>query len=89
VAAPNIWYHVTGVYSPTEEAIKLYINGTLQNTTWHNGTINVVGQGITLGSRFHSGAYDRHFEGDIDEVIVFNRALSSAEISRHYQSLKP
>ena len=89
VVVPNVWYHVTGVYSPTEGAIKLYVDGTLVNTTLHNGTINVVGQGITMGARFHSGAYDRHFEGDIDEVIIFDRALSDAEISRHYQSLKP
>jgi len=86
---PNVWYHVTGVYSPVEEAIKLYVNGTLVNTTAHNGTINVVGQGITIGNRWHSGAHDRHFEGDIDEVIIFDRALTDAEIQRHYQSLKP
>ena len=85
----DVWYHVTGVYSPTEGAIKLYVNGTLENTTWHNGTLNVVGQGITIGNRFHSGAHDRYFEGDVDEVIVFDRALTDAEIARHYQSLKP
>ncbi len=86
---PNVWYHLTGVYSPVEEAIKLYVNGTLENTTWHNGTINVVGQGLTMANRWHSGAHDRWFTGDIDEVIIFDRVLSDAEIMRHYQSLKP
>jgi hypothetical protein len=85
----NVWYHITGVYSPTDEAIRLYVNGTLENTTWHNGTINVVGQGLTFGNRWHSGAHDRWFEGDLDEIIMFNRALTDAEIQRHYQSLKP
>ncbi|NIP34162.1 MAG: hypothetical protein GWN18_04450 [Thermoplasmata archaeon] len=84
-----MWYHLTGVYSPVEEAIKLYVNGTLENTTWHNGTINVVGQGLTMANRWHSGAHDRWFTGDIDEVIIFDRVLSDAEIMRHYQSLKP
>jgi hypothetical protein len=85
----NVWYHVTGVYSPAEEAIRLYVNGTLENTTWHNGTLNVVGQGLTFGNRWHSGAHDRWFQGDVDEVIIFDRALSDSEIQRHYQSLKP
>jgi len=85
----NVWYHVTGVYDPVGEAIRLYVNGTLENTTWHNGTINVVGHGINIANRWHSGAHDRYFEGDVDEVIVFDRALTAAEIQRHYQSLKP
>jgi hypothetical protein len=87
--APNIWYHVTGVFSTAESAIKIYVNGTKENSTMLNGTINVVNQGVTIGARYHSGAFDRFFEGDIDEVIIFDRALTDSEIARHYQSLKP
>ncbi len=89
LVVPNVWYHVTGVYSEAEEAIRLYVNGSLENETWHNGSINHQAQGITFGARFHSGAFGRYFEGDIDEVYLFDRALTSAEIARHYQSLKP
>ncbi|UCC93988.1 MAG: LamG domain-containing protein, partial [Thermoplasmata archaeon] len=89
VAVPNVWYHITGVYDPVGEEIRLYVNGTLENTTAHNGTINVVGQGLTIANRWHSGAHDRWFTGDIDEIIIFDRPLTGAEIQRHYQSLKP
>jgi hypothetical protein len=88
-AVPNVWYHVTGVYSPVDEEIRLYVNGTLENTTFLNGTINVVGQGLTFGNRWFSGAHDRWFDGDIDEVVIWDRALSDAEVARNYQSLKP
>jgi hypothetical protein len=87
--APNIWYHVTGVYDPLAEEIRLYVNGTLENVTAHNGTINTTGTLFNIGNRWHSGAHDRHFEGDIDEVVVWDRALTSVEVSRHYQSMKP
>jgi hypothetical protein len=85
----GVWYHLTGVYDPVGEAIRLYVNGTLENTTWHNGTINVVGMDLTVGNRWHSGAHDRYFRGDIDELIIFDRALTASEIARHYHSLKP
>jgi hypothetical protein len=88
-AAPNIWYHITGVYDPLAEEIRLYVNGTLENVTAHNGTINALPNGLTFGNRWHSGAHDKHFEGDIDEVVIWDRALTDTEIQRYYQSMKP
>ncbi len=89
VPGPNIWYHVTGVFSTAESAIKIYINGTLENTTVLNGTINIVNQELTFGAQYHSGIHRRYLEGDVDEIFLFDRALSDSEISRYYQILKP
>ncbi len=89
VPEPNIWYHVTGVFSTAEGALKIYVNGTLENTTALNGDINIVAQGLTVGAQYHSGAYRRHFEGEVDELIVFDKALSDADIARYYQMLHP
>ena len=89
VPGPNIWYHVTGVFSSAESAVKIYINGTLENTTVLNGTINTVNQELTFGAQYHSGSHRRYLEGDVDEIYIFDRALTDSEISRYYQMLKP
>lgn len=89
VVEPNIWYHVTGVFSTAESALKIYVNGTLENTTTLNGDINIVAQGLTVGAQYHSGIYRRYYEGEIDELIIFDEALSDADIARYYQMLHP
>jgi len=89
VPGPNIWYHVTGVFSTAESAVKIYVNGTLENVTVLNGTINIVNQELTFGAQYHSGAHRRYLEGDVDEIFMFDRALTDQEIFRYYQMLNP
>jgi hypothetical protein len=35
------------------------------------------------------GRYDKHFEGSIDDVRIYNRALSAAEVKALYDLEKP
>lgn len=85
----NVWVHLTGVFDNATHQIRLYVNGTQENATTLNGTINLDGKPFLIGARPRVGFEDRHFEGEIDEVIVFDRALSDSEIARYYQMLKP
>ncbi len=84
----NQWYHVCGVFDTLSSQLSIYINGTLENSTVLNGTIEERTNHITVGCR-DFGGFDRFFEGDIDEVMIFDRALASGEVYRYYQSLKP
>tara|TARA_B100001989_G_scaffold67143_1_gene45477 strand:+ start:180 stop:824 length:645 start_codon:yes stop_codon:yes gene_type:complete len=62
----------------------LYLNGvqvdTNSNTADPNGTTRVY------VARYGSGNY---FDGDIAEVLIYNRALTAAEIFQNYKALKP
>lgn len=78
--ASNQWVHLCGVYEPGV-ALRIYTNGLLNNentvnvpAAQYNNTLNV-----TIGGR-PSGGVDNPFNGLIDEVRVFNRALTEAEI---------
>ena len=61
----------------------LYLNGvqvdTDSNTDDPNGTT-----GVYIG-RYSSGNY---FDGDIAEVLVYDRAITAAEVLQNYQALK-
>jgi hypothetical protein len=84
VISAGTWTHIAAVYNGTD--MRVYINGSLSN----NGTNNpkTYSSGIVNGAaNFEIGRYDgntKYFDGLIDEVAVFNRALSADEIAAIY-----
>jgi hypothetical protein len=78
----NTWVHFAAVYDGS--LMTIYINGSLQATTLAaTGTIKTSTQNLVIGEDIN---YDRNFAGVIDEVRVYNRALSAAEIKADYYS---
>jgi len=78
---PNLgkWTHVAVVYDKTGKTVKFYINGQLDSTRTLTTAQSVV---LTPGARV--GGYDgggRYFDGKIDELVVYSRTLSAAEVT--------
>lgn len=78
----NTWYHVVGVRNSTTTYI--YVDGVLGSSKSHaDGAGNVDNaQPIVIGDN----SWGPNFPGKIDDVRVYNRALSADEIKRLYQS---
>jgi Concanavalin A-like lectin/glucanases superfamily len=74
--ALNTWTHIATTYDGTSQ--RLYINGVLVATKAQTGTIAAGNQPLRIGGNNVSGEF---FQGLIDEVRVYNRALSAAEIT--------
>lgn len=75
-AVLNQWNHIAVVMNGT--AVTLYMNGTSVSGTLSSAIIpNVLSQNLSIGSTDSPG---RNFNGKIDEVQIYNRALSQAEI---------
>jgi len=74
----NQWYHIVGVYNKIEVA--LYINGVKQTDThpFTQDLISTSGYNLNIGQG-SSGA-NEFFNGTIDEVRIWRRALSAEEI---------
>jgi hypothetical protein len=79
----NAWTHIVYTRAATES--KIYINGSLDSTHSRTATIRQGGtEDIFIG--FQRGGF-KYFDGDIDQVRIFNRALdetTSGEISALY-----
>jgi RHS repeat-associated protein len=77
----NQFVHVAGVYDATAQTMTVYFNGVLDNGVTV-GTVAATQKPSTLhvliGQR--AGAVGYPFIGTIDEVRIYNRALSQAEI---------
>jgi hypothetical protein len=84
---PGVWYHYAGVYDGT--SLSLYENGVLVRQAFHSGVIapmlptSFLSIGSEDGLAFDPNPPDRKnrfFKGLIDEVHIFDRALSVVEI---------
>jgi hypothetical protein len=80
-AQPGVWTHLAGTYNPQTNALWLYVNGKVQT-----GAAAPPGAWAATGSmqvgRYKLGSsYIRHFPGSIDEVTIWQRALTHAEIA--------
>ena len=80
IRALNTWYHVAGVYNATARTLDIYVNGVLDNGVL-NGTVPAAQfnspQTVNIGRR--TGGY--YFQGTIDNVRIYNRALSANEVT--------
>jgi hypothetical protein len=76
------WFHAAATYDGS--TVKIYVNGVLESTTARSGTITAGAKNI--GSS--SGGSNEYFNGTIDNVKIYNRALSAAEIQQNFAALR-
>ncbi len=72
------WYHIVATYSSSDSTTKLYVNGSYIDSTTHTGGIYNSAQPLKIG--IVNAANQAPFNGRIDEVKIYNRALSEEEI---------
>ena len=81
ILTANEWYHVVGVNDNGTR--KLYVNGELQTLTGTPNTVLVNTNPVRIGVDYSS----RYFHGEIDEVRIWNVALTEPQI-RENMNLK-
>lgn len=85
VATLNTWTHITVTYAAG--LVKTYVNGSTTPYHTYNGSGNIGDyhtdmQNFRIGSR--QGGFQPNFQGAIDEVLVYNRALTATEAASLY-----
>jgi len=93
----NKWYNVVAVYDGTkavDSRVSLYVNGIAETTTIRLslGNPSSIPDGtaqLGIGAAVNSaGTLSRYnFNGTIDEVRIYNRALSADEIKAEYDKI--
>ena len=78
--ADNLWHHA--VVSRQGNLFSIYIDGVLKSSlTTAVGDMSTSGEGFFIGR----GRSTDYFIGSIDEVRIYNRALSAVEIANLYK----
>jgi subtilase family serine protease len=75
---PNVWSFLVGTYDGAH--VKLFLNGELVSSSAKTGTIEYSNLSLRIGMANPT----LHFRGLIDDVRIYNRALSEAEILALY-----
>lgn len=79
----NVWYQVVGTYDGS--TITQYINGSVSGGTLNYSTTTISGGDIRLMRRWDYEVDSQNLvDGDLSIVKIYNRALSSSEISQSY-----
>jgi hypothetical protein len=80
-AQTGVWTHVTGVYDAQSRKMRIYVNGVMSGEidrtlpAW-----NATGE-VQIGrTMWDANPGVDHFPGSIDEVAIWDRALSDAEV---------
>ena len=77
----NTWHHFAMTVDSSNDISNIYVDGVAQSTTsiagFNTGTVD------NIGKRFNNSSY---FEGELDEVAIFNSKLSSCDIKGIYDA---
>ncbi len=73
---PNRWTHLTATYDGTN--LRLYVDGVLVSTRVAGRAISVSNGALQIGG---NTVWSEWFAGRLDDLRVYNRALSATEIS--------
>ncbi|MFG3007426.1 LamG-like jellyroll fold domain-containing protein [Streptomyces calvus] len=76
----GVWTHVVGVHDTAQNQLRLYVNGKLQATA-EAGTPWQTTGALQIGRAIWADAPTDYLAGSIDEVTVWQRALTPNEIS--------
>lgn len=85
VPSPGVWYHVAATYDRTE--MRIYINGNLVNTANYTAPINSNGFDLFIGE--NSQQRNRYWNGDIDELKLWDQAITPQAIVTHMNRTRP
>ena len=95
------WYHIAGVYDKSESSMRLYIDGQQIAVKANVGTdgVEACAKNILIGKAgigriptealHDTYASDYGFDGLIDEIKIFNKALNAQQISTSFLTLNP
>ncbi len=82
------WYHAAFVFdgsgSTNEDKVKIYVNG-VERSLIYSGTMPSTTADLS-SHPFTISKSSTSWDGTIDEVAIYNRALSPSEVSIHYHA---
>jgi hypothetical protein len=84
------WYHLAAVVKKSLGIAEVYVDGVKQTVSYDPGSRNGTNfsnfqYGMTIGAENNRGSIVQYVTGQIDDVRIYNKALSAGEIIEVYQ----
>lgn len=78
----DFWWYITMVHDGTDDII--YLDGNEVNRKPASGILNITARALGMGSNPVDGG--QYFEGALDELKIYNRALTTDEVKKLFTS---
>jgi hypothetical protein len=87
LAPTNTWQHVAYTFDASTSTMRMFVNGVDVGGTTPPANLFNNTSDVSVGARRStSGPYDLNINGTVDEMALYKRALSAAEIAQHYNA---
>lgn len=73
----GVWQHWAWIFNV--DTVELYVDGVLIGSSSASGTFNALNRPFAIGKTIEPG-YNFVYKGGVDEVTLWNKALSQAEV---------
>ena len=80
----NQWFHVAYSFDDATKVQALYVNGNLVNASVVNKSIDYDTHPVLIGADDNGGSPGFFYQGEVDELSLYNRALTGSEIQAVY-----
>ncbi|MFF3493481.1 LamG domain-containing protein [Streptomyces sp. NPDC002795] len=77
---PDRWYHLTGTYSQKDHRMRIYVDGKPAGTRVASSGVKPTGS-VMIGRGKFGGKATDYWNGDIADVHVYDRELTTREVS--------
>lgn len=77
------WHQIIGAYNSANATLRLYVDGILEDENTSVGSMTAGNNVMRIGE---NGGFGEQFIGFLDEVRIWNRELSQAEVTELYNS---
>ncbi len=78
------WVHLVMVYRDNTPYVEFYMDGVKRTITQPSSVLSSSGAICKIGAFYGNGGYYNHIAGSIDEVKIYNYALSEDEVKMEY-----
>ncbi len=85
-AEAGVWTHLVGLYDAEQKQIRLYVNGELHDSKDLSFTPMASSGPLLVGRTLWNDEITDQWNGGIDDVAVFQGALTDAAVSMLYES---
>jgi hypothetical protein len=86
LATKNVWQNVSGAYDYSTRNLAIYVNGELKQKKT-TSIVGIASNDLPLYVGSNHNQY-RFWQGIVDEVRIYNRALSDSEIKALYETTR-
>jgi len=82
------WHHLAQVYDTAAASMTLYLDGAKIHSRTQTGTVTADPEDVLIGCQKDT-KLGQFFIGTLDEVVLYSRALTAAEVSDYARRSKP